>query len=248
MAALDHVKVHHHLPPATSLLPDLHAGACMPCSDELNDASEQPDLLQTLSPASCSGRSACMPASASGDAPLTSRVRGGPSSKCVSIDFESTVGQPGTGAPLSQSIIPEAEHKQQDRAVQAFWPGGLDSAAVASTAAVGAVAMSAAVSPTPSGGGTRAALPRGGPSRQPGPQETAVRVVCHIRYSTPQQVRLTHHLKALLQASCWLLLCATAQFAQLRPGMGLPAAVLCSASTRCVRAPASALPQAQGVG
>ena len=221
MAGLDQARAHHDF--ATGLLPDLHASACMPCSDELNDASEQPGPLQTSPPASCSGRQARRPASSSGEGPLTSRARGSPTSKRTSIDFESTVGQPGTGAPLSHSIMPRAAHKQQrGGVVQAFQPGGLDSAAVASTAAVGPGAVSAAVPPTPSGGATRAGLPRGAASRQPGAKETAVQVVCHIRYNTAQQVKITHNLKrcrhgrpagcCCVQGHNWLF--------ELRPGMG----------------------------
>ena len=76
MADLDQARAHHDF--ATRLLPDLHASACMPCSDDLNDASEQPGPLQTSPPASCSGRQARRPASSSGEGPLTSRARGYP--------------------------------------------------------------------------------------------------------------------------------------------------------------------------
>ena len=171
----------------TSLLPDLHASTRLPCSEEFNDASEQPGPLQSASPASCSRRPASRPASASSDGgPLTPRARGSPSSKRPSIDFESTVGQPATGAPLSHSINPKAAHKQQrGRAVQVSQPGGLNSAALTSMAAVGKGAESAAVPHTPSEGATRVGLPHEGPFRQPGPREIAVQVICHIRCNTP---------------------------------------------------------------
>ena len=55
-------------------------------------------------------------------------------------------------------------------------------------------------------GGARARLFRVGPSRQLGPKETAVQVVCHTRCYTLHQVSPTHKFKAL---PCGFLLAAT---------------------------------------
>ena len=156
---------------ATSLLPDLHASACMPCSDELKDAPEQPGVLHTLSPTSCREHPASRPASASELPPSPHEPQAAPPASAQPLILRALLASLAQ-EPLSQSIIQGVAHQQQrSRAVQVSQPRVLDLVAwPALQLRVQLQCLSCALRAI-----IRAALPRGGPPGSQAPRRQLCR-------------------------------------------------------------------------